>query len=124
MQLNNSVKSVRVIRDRVVRVVFSDGYVGEVDLSPLLRQDRGPLVEELRDPGHFKRVAVQNHTLTFANGYDICPDVLRFYCERGLVVSQRETDAAFARFLRASARHPVGAVAEAALEYGTKRRRR
>lgn len=57
---------------------------------------------------------VQSGTLTFSNGYDICPDVLRFYCERGGVASQAETDAFFAgEWDRA-----VGHVAEDKAGYG------
>ena len=117
MKMNNAVKSVRVLHDQLIRVAFSDGYVGQVDLSGLFRLHPGRLVEELRSPEQFGKVVVENDTLTFSNGYDICPDVLRFYCERGGVLSQAETDAAFAALLREEAPQ-TAAVAEDKADYG------
>jgi hypothetical protein len=70
----------------------------------------GRLVEELRDLEQFRQIRIENGTITFPNGFDICPDVLRFYCELGHVASQEETDAAFAFSVRS--------VAEAREEYG------
>lgn len=116
MKLNNAVKSVRVLHDYVIRVVFADGYVGEVDLAGLFRERRGRLVAELRDPVQFGKVSVENGTVAFANGYDICPDVLRFYCERGDVATQEETDVAFGAFLSETAPR-CAAVAEGKAEY-------
>ena len=121
MKMNNAVKSVRVLHDYVIRVVFSDGYVGEVDLSGLFDQSPGRMVKELRNPDQFGKVSVENSTLTFANGYDICSDVLRLYCERGSVATQEETDSAFDALLQeAPAR--VAAVAEDKADYGKKTR--
>jgi hypothetical protein len=117
---NNSVRSVRWIRDYVLRVVFSDGYVGLVDFAGLFEHNAGPLVEALRDPKQFKQVSVQNNTVTFANGYDICPDVLRFYCEKGRHVSRRETDAAFERFLLPVASRQAALVVDHQAQYVTK----
>ena len=117
MKMNNAVKSARILHDYVIRVVFSDGYVGEVDMNGLFRLYPGPLVEELRNPGHFRKVRIENDTLTFANGYDICSDVLRFYCERGGVATQEETDVAFNALLAEPVRR-VAAVAEGKTDYG------
>jgi hypothetical protein len=117
MKMGNSVKAVRVLHGYVVRVVFADGYVGKVDLAGVFDERPLGLVEQLRDPAEFRRVSVENNTLTFANGYDICADVLRFYCERGRVVSRRETDAAFARILAASRRGRAEALAAQRAEY-------
>jgi hypothetical protein len=35
------------------------------------------------------------------NGFDICPDVLRFWCENGRVCQDEETNAHFASFATA-----------------------
>ncbi|OGV72323.1 MAG: hypothetical protein A3K19_15285 [Lentisphaerae bacterium RIFOXYB12_FULL_65_16] len=96
MKWNNQVKSARVLRGYELRVAFSDGYVGTIDLVPLFDLAPGPLVQELRDTATFQGVRVENGTITFPNGYDLCPDVLRYFCETGRVCSQGEVDRALA----------------------------
>ena len=76
-------------------VVYSDGLSATLDFSEYLTHRSGPLVEELRTPTYFANVGVDHGVLTWSNGYDICPDVLRFWCERGVVCSQAETDSHF-----------------------------
>jgi hypothetical protein len=62
------------VRDYVVRLKFSDGAVGEVDLSTELE---GPIFGGLRDIEQFKRFSVAYHTLTWPNGADFAPEFLR-----------------------------------------------
>jgi hypothetical protein len=59
----------------VVRVVFADGEVRDVDMEPVLD---GPVFEPLRDPAEFAKVYVDPETQTIAwpTGADIDPDVL------------------------------------------------
>jgi len=76
-------------------VVYSDGLSATLDFSEYLVHRSGPLVEELRKAACFANVGVDHGVLTWSNGYDICPDVLRFWCERGVVCSQAETDSHF-----------------------------
>ena len=59
----------------VVRVVFADGEVRDVDIEPVLD---GPVFEPLRDPDAFGAVYVDEETRTIAwpNGADLDPDVL------------------------------------------------
>lgn len=59
----------------VVRVVFSDGEVRDVDIEPLLD---GPVFEPLRDPIEFAKVHIDPETRTIAwpTGADLDPDVL------------------------------------------------
>jgi len=76
-------------------VVYSDGLSATLDFSEYLLHLSGPLVEELRTAACFANVGVDHGVLTWSNGYDICPDVLRFWCERGVVCSQAETDSHF-----------------------------
>jgi hypothetical protein len=59
----------------VVRVVFTDGQVRDVDIEPLLD---GPVFAPLRDPGQFNAVTVDTQTGTIAwpSGADLDPDVI------------------------------------------------
>jgi hypothetical protein len=59
----------------VVRVVFADGEVRDVDIEPILD---GPVFERLRDPDAFAAVYVdaETHTIAWPNGADLDPDVL------------------------------------------------
>ncbi len=56
----------------VVRVVFADGEVRDVDIEPLLD---GPVFEPLRDRDEFVRVAVdeQTRTVVWPHGADLDP---------------------------------------------------
>ena len=58
-----------------VRVVFADGEVRDVDITPLLAT---PAFAALRDPAVFERVAVdpQSDTIAWPGGVDLCPDVI------------------------------------------------
>ena len=62
------------VRDYVVRLKFSDGAAGEVDLRAELE---GPIFGALRDIEQFKRFSVAYHTLTWPNGADFAPEFLR-----------------------------------------------
>jgi len=59
----------------VVRVLFADGEVRDVDLSRYLD---GPVFGPLRDPALFARVTVdeETRTVTWPNGADLDPDVI------------------------------------------------
>jgi hypothetical protein len=99
-----------------VQLKFRDGWTGMLDLGPALR---GPIFENLRQPAQFRQVTVQGGTLVWPNGADICPDVLRYWCELGQVCSQAELDAHFtARYAP-----PVSKVAEKPAKYRAKRKR-
>ena len=69
-----------------VRLEFRDGFVGVLDLEPALH---GPVFEALRRPEKFREVKVQDGTLIWPNGADICPTVLRYWSELGRVCSPR-----------------------------------
>lgn len=58
-----------------VKIRFSDGVEGEVDLSYLVGKG---VFTAWDDPAQFARVSVNNqtHTLTWPGGIDICPDAL------------------------------------------------
>jgi hypothetical protein len=70
------VTAVRVIRDRRVKLWFSDGSEREVDLTPFLW---GPVFEAIaNDDQAFNEVRVdpETGTITWPNGADLDPDVL------------------------------------------------
>lgn len=58
-----------------LRLTFSDGVVGEIDV---LHRMRGPIFDGARDPEGFAQVAVdaETGTVTWPGGADLAPDVL------------------------------------------------
>ena len=70
-----TIASVEALKPYVVRVVFADGEVRDVDIEPLLD---GPVFAPLRDRNEFGRVAVDQQTGTVAwpGGADLDPDVI------------------------------------------------
>jgi len=63
--------------DFKLRVRFSDGYTGELDVNPFLI---GGISEKLRDPDIFKTVRVDEFGgISWANGFDFCPNFLYEY---------------------------------------------
>ena len=107
MKYLNDVKGIRPLSGYRVRVVFKDGYIGEVDLWPLFENPKGPLTEPFNDPQFFQKVSIdpETHVVTWPNGYDICSDVLRYYCEQGRITSQEEMTGYFTQEESASALH-------------------
>ncbi len=69
------VTGVAVIGERVLRLLFSDGTVGDVDFSA--EQWTGVL-EPLNDPDYFAQVTVDNEagTLAWPSGIDLAPEPL------------------------------------------------
>jgi hypothetical protein len=61
--------------EHTVRIVFADGEVRDVDITPLLDT---PAFSSLRDPAMFERVAVdeQTGTTTWPGDVDLDPDVI------------------------------------------------
>ena len=59
-----------------LRLTFSDGAEGEVDLRAYLD---GPVFVPLRDPAIFAAVSLdpELHTVTWPNGADFAPEFLR-----------------------------------------------
>ena len=96
MRFGNAIKMVNPVGKYRLRAVFQDGYIGEVDLAPLFEKPRGPLTEPFQDQAFFAKVFVDLDVAAWPNGYDICSDVLRYYCETGRVCSREELAAAFA----------------------------
>lgn len=62
------------LSDFRVRLEFSDGIVGVVDLSGRLT---GPIFEPLNDVSCFRQFALEGHTVCWQNGADFAPEYLR-----------------------------------------------
>src|SRR5579859_4415692 len=73
------VTDVKVLGHYRLRLTFSDGRVGDVDVSDI--RDEGNLFADLRDPDYFARVKVDPEvgTVAWPNGLDLAPE--RLYCE-------------------------------------------
>lgn len=69
------VKAAIPLEPYVVRVVFSDGEVRDVDIEPLLN---GPVFGPLREWTMFQQVAVDEvgDTIAWPTGADLDPDVI------------------------------------------------
>src|SRR5580658_10952988 len=95
MRHGNAVIEVSTTGRYRLRSVFEDGYVGDLDLSPLFESPRGPLTADFKDPALFPKAYVDHRAVAWPNGYDIDPDVLRYYCEIGRVCSYEELSTVF-----------------------------
>ena len=95
MRHGNQLKEVQSIGRHRLRLVFDDDFTAELDFSALVSGADWDLLRPLRDPDEFAGVRILNGALTFSTGYDVCPDVLRYWCEQGRICSVEEVDAAF-----------------------------
>lgn len=68
-----SVKSVQPLDNYLLRLTFTDGAVKIFDVKPFL--DRG-LFAQLKDESLFRSVHVSFDTVEWANGVDICPELM------------------------------------------------
>ncbi len=70
-----AIKAAIPLEPYVVRVLFADGEVRDVDIEPLLN---GPVFGPLREPAVFERVEVDEFgdTITWPTGADLDPDVI------------------------------------------------
>jgi hypothetical protein len=68
------IREVKALGNHFVQLTLTDGRVVERDLRPMLA---GPVFDELRnDEKRFREMRVENGTLVWPNGADLCPDVL------------------------------------------------
>ncbi len=98
-----------------VRLKFSDGFAATLDLQPALRRR---VFAALKHPEKFREATVQDGTLVWPGGADICPSVLRYWCELGRVCPKKELDA---HFSAATSTEVVSMVAESPVKYGRQR---
>jgi hypothetical protein len=71
-----AVVGVAVIRPHVMRLLFDDGVVRDIEYRP--GEGRGPMVTPLDDPEYFAKVVVDAaaRTVVWPNGLDLAPEVL------------------------------------------------
>ena len=71
-----AVVGVAVIRPHVMRLLFDDGVVRDVQYLP--GEASGPLLDPLSDPKYFAQVSVDQEagTVAWPNGLDLAPEVL------------------------------------------------
>ncbi len=65
----------RYVKGYVLRLKFSDGVEGEIDLAAELY---GPIFEPLKDPEIFRRFRIDSelHNVVWPNGADFAPEFL------------------------------------------------
>jgi hypothetical protein len=73
--MNPRISAATPIGPQQLRLVFTDGSVGVVDLTDTLAR-HGGLLAALRDPAFFAKVTVEAGTVAWPNGVDLDPDVL------------------------------------------------
>ncbi len=64
------------VDDYRLRIAFSDGKEGIVDLKETLLKDNRPVFAELRDIEKFKQFRVDLATVVWENGLDLAPEFL------------------------------------------------
>jgi len=59
-----------------IRLKYTDGFEGEVDLSDVFRSPKG-LALEIQKGSLFERCFIEAGALAWPNGFELCPDALR-----------------------------------------------
>jgi hypothetical protein len=62
--------------DYRLRLEFSDGKAGEVDLRNFILEDQRPIVAALKDASAFAACHVEMDTVVWDNGFDLAPEFL------------------------------------------------
>ena len=71
--------NVEYLHHYTLRLTYRDGTVDDYDFEPLMT---GRLSNALRDLTFFKEVRIeQGGGLEWPNGYDVCPELLRYHLE-------------------------------------------
>ena len=94
-------KSIQSNADFKIAFTYEDGLVAELDFKGHIEQMHGPIAEPLADESFFCQAFIDQGVVTWPNGFDICPDVLRYWCESGGVCNEQDTNAHFANLATA-----------------------
>lgn len=70
------VRSVEVLPDYCLRVVFNDGTAGVVRMKRLILSDSAGVFAVLSDPARFAEVRVETGTVSWPDGIDLAPDAM------------------------------------------------
>lgn len=65
---------VEPLDDFFISIVFDDGMVKVVDIKPFINDG---ISLELKEPDFFRKVYLDNGSVTWPNGFDFCPVFLR-----------------------------------------------
>ena len=69
---------------RRISVEYVDGFKGTVDLGFLFSAaEKKPLVAEILRGSLFSKCFVESGALAWPNGYELCPDSIRAWIEKG-----------------------------------------
>lgn len=71
------VTDAKALSDYRLRVRFSDGSEGDIDLKQFIESDSRPIVTALRDRAAFAAIRVEMDTVVWENGFDLAPEFLR-----------------------------------------------
>lgn len=66
----------KALPDFRLRVRFSDGTEGEIDLKDFIARDTRSVVTALRDPLVFSALRADMDTVVWDNGFDLAPEFL------------------------------------------------
>jgi len=93
MELGHRVTAVQPLDPYRVRLAFSNGTTGIVDLAPAI-VGQGGVFGPLNDPAVFRQVSLEPTfgTIEWPNGVDFCPDVLYEWLKRGAVGGELTLD--------------------------------
>jgi hypothetical protein len=84
--------SLRHTGDFRIAFTYEDGLVAELDFSDHVTARSGPMIEPLQEEVFFVQAFLDHGVLTWPNGYDVCPDVLRAWAEAGTILTPAETN--------------------------------
>lgn len=76
------VTDAKALPDYRLRICFSDGVEGEVNLKAFIEASPRPIVKALRDHSVFSAIRVELDTVVWENGFDLAPEFLRARAKR------------------------------------------
>ena len=99
-----SLKNIRYNGEHRLAFAYDDGLAAELNFRQHILRRTGPMSEPLRDERFFAHAFIDHGVLTWPNGFDVCPDVLRAWCEAGQILSSEQTNALFSQLSDAPAK--------------------
>ena len=73
-----SIIKAKHLQDYKIRIEFSDGRIGDVDLKATITSDNRLIFNQLKDLNLFKNFKVECDTLVWPNELDLAPEYLYF----------------------------------------------
>jgi hypothetical protein len=81
--------------DGLYSFLYEDGLRAELDFNGFPGAPWTEFTECFRSENFLSKAYLDHGVMTWPNSYDICPDVLRFWCEQGRITTQAETNSHF-----------------------------